>query len=122
MGQGLSLVPSNLPLHQLASPIDASKPMSPAEMAALTMADFGDTKAQTVSTLNKIKTILATHGYTLADVIKLTVFVAGDPARGGKMDFDGMNEGFKKFFGTADNLGAIDGSGVKSSRTLSCRR
>ena len=83
---------------QLASPIDASKPMSP----TLTLADFGDTKTQTVSTLNKIQGLLAAHGYTMADIVKMTVFVAADPAKG-KMDFDGMNAGFAQFFNTPDN-------------------
>ncbi|MCB8829672.1 hypothetical protein LJD47_32150, partial [Escherichia coli] len=70
-------------------------------------ADFGDTKTQTVSVLGKIKAILAEHGYTMADLIKLTVFVAGDPKLGNKMDFAGMNDGFKQFFGTADNPATV---------------
>lgn len=85
---------------QLASPIDPAKPMTPATM---TTADYGDTKTQTVSTLNKIKGLLAAHGYAMADIVKMTVFVAGDPAKGGKMDFDGLNAGFGQFFGTPDN-------------------
>lgn len=88
---------------QLASPIDISKPMTPATMASLTMADFGDTKTQTISTLTKIKGLLASHGYAMGDIIKMTVFVAGDPAKGGKMDFDGMNAGFAQFFNTPEN-------------------
>ena len=88
---------------QLASPIDASKPMTPATMASMTIADFGDTKTQTISTLTKIKGLLATHGYTMGDIVKMTVFVAGDPAKGGRMDFDGMNAGFAQFFNTPDN-------------------
>lgn len=84
---------------QLASPIDPAKPMSP----TMTIADFGDTKTQTISTLNKIKGLLAAHGYTMADIVKMTVFVAGDPAKGGKMDFPGMNEGFGQFFATPEN-------------------
>lgn len=80
---------------QLASPIDKAK--------ATTMADFGDTKTQTISVFNKIKAILTERGYAMSDIVKLTVFVAGDPALGGKMDFAGMNEGFKQFFGTKEN-------------------
>ena len=88
---------------QLASPIDPKTPMSPSP----TMADFGDTKTQTISTLTKIKAALESHGFTLSDVIKLTVFVAGDPAKGGKMDFAGMNDGFKQFFGTPENPNTV---------------
>jgi len=86
---------------QLPAPIDPAKKPGPG--VTLTIADFGDTKTQTISVLNKIKAILAEHGYAMSDLIKLTMFVAGDPANEGKMDFAGMNEGFKQFFGTAEN-------------------
>ncbi len=56
---------------------------------------------------------MAAHGYTMADVIKLTVFVAGDPKLGGKMDFTGMNDGFKMFFGTPENPGTVARSTVQ---------
>ncbi len=98
---------------QVASPLDPAKTSGPAAMATMTAADFGDTRTQTISVLTKIKGILAAHGYTLADIVKLTVFVAGDPARGGKMDFVGMNDGFKTFFGTADNPGTVARSTVQ---------
>lgn len=93
---------------QLASPIDPSKPMSP----SLTIDDFGDTKTQTVSTLTKIKAILASHGFAMSDIIKMTVFVAADPKLG-KMDFAGMNEGFKQFFNTADNPNTVARSALQ---------
>ena len=88
---------------QVASPVDS----------AMTTADFGDTKTQTISVLNKIKAALAAHGYTMANVIKLTVFVVGDPKLGGKMDFAGMNDGFKMFFGTPENPGTVARSTVQ---------
>lgn len=83
---------------QLASPIDPTKAY--ADIKAIE--DFGDTKTQTISTLNKIKALLETRGYTMADLIKLTLFVAADPKLG-HMDFAGANEGFKQFFKTAEN-------------------
>jgi enamine deaminase RidA (YjgF/YER057c/UK114 family) len=95
---------------QLASPIDPSKKVPPAQ---ITMSDLGDTKTQTVSVLNKIKAILAEHGYAMSDIVKLTVFVGGDPALNGKMDFAGMNEGFKQFFGTPENPGTVTRSTVQ---------
>ena len=94
---------------QLASPIDPAKPMSP----ALTIEDFGDTNRQTISGLSKLKGIWASHGFALSDVIKMTVFVAGDPKLGGKMDFAGMNAGFKQFFGTAENPNTVARSTVQ---------
>ncbi len=83
---------------QLASPV--------APAAAGATPDLGDTRTQTISVLSKIKTILEARGYTMADVIKLTLFVAADPKLG-KMDFAGANEGFKMFFKTADNPSTV---------------
>ena len=87
---------------QLASPIDPAKPMGP----SMIMADFGDSKTQTVSALTKIKGILAAHGYAMSDIFKMTLFIAPDPKLG-KMDFAGVNEGFKQFFGNADNPATV---------------
>ncbi len=94
---------------QVASPIDPTKPMSP----DLTMADFGDTRTQVVSCLGKIKAALEAHGFKMADVIKLTVFVVGDPKLGGKLDFPGVNAGYGQFFGTADNPNKVARSAVQ---------
>jgi enamine deaminase RidA (YjgF/YER057c/UK114 family) len=94
---------------QLANPVDPAK----AGRTDLTMADYGDTKTQTVSTLTKIKSILASHNYAMSDIIKMTVFVAGDPKLAGKMDFAGMNDGFKMFFGTADNPNTVARSTIQ---------
>jgi 2-iminobutanoate/2-iminopropanoate deaminase len=93
---------------QVASPTDPKLPLSP----SVTMDQLGDTKTQTLSVLTKIKAALAAHGYAMSDVIKLTVFVAADPKLG-KMDFAGMNEGFKQFFGTADNPNTVARSAVQ---------
>lgn len=90
---------------QLADPIDPAK--------RATIADFGDTKTQTISTLKKIKALLEEKGYKMSDVFKLTVFVAGDPSLGGKMDFAGLNEGFKQFFGSADNPNTVARSALQ---------
>ncbi len=111
--QGVTVRPGATTLYlsgQLAAPVAAAAGKPATE---LTMADFGDTKTQTVSILTKIKTILAARGFAMSDVIKLTVFVAGDPKLGGKMDFAGMNEGFKQFFGTAENPGTVARSTVQ---------
>lgn len=97
---------------QIAAPIDPAKPMAP----TLTRADMGDTKVQTISALGKVKVLLEEHGYRMADIVKTTVFLVGDPAMGGEWDFAGMNEGFKAFFGTADNPNAAARSTVKVSQ------
>jgi 2-iminobutanoate/2-iminopropanoate deaminase len=90
---------------QLASPIDPAKTDS--------IEAYGDTKMQTVSTFNKIKAALAKIGYSMSDIVKLTVFVAGDPKLGGKMDFAGFNAGYKEFFGTAENPNLVARSTVQ---------
>lgn len=64
---------------------------------------YGDTRTQTVSIFNKIKGLLGGMGYTMADIVKLTVFVTADPKMNGRMDFAGFNAGYREFFGTADN-------------------
>jgi enamine deaminase RidA (YjgF/YER057c/UK114 family) len=63
---------------------------------------FGDTKTQTISILTQISDILKAEGLTLGDCVMMRVYLVGDPALGGKMDFAGMMEGYKQFFGTAD--------------------
>ena len=113
--QGVTVQPGATMLYlsgQLAAPIDpaATGAKQPADV---TMADYGDTKTQTVSTLHKIEALLAEHGYTMSDVIKMTAFVAGDPAMEGRMDFGGFNEGFREFFGTAANPNTLARSTVQ---------
>lgn len=63
---------------------------------------YGDTKTQTVSILGRIADILKTQNMTLGDVAMMRVFLVADPAKGNTMDFAGMNEGFRQFFGTAE--------------------
>ena len=65
-------------------------------------AAYGDTETQTVGALNAIKATLARLGLTLGDVVKMTIFLVGDPAKDNKMDFAGMMTGYKQFFGTAE--------------------
>jgi enamine deaminase RidA (YjgF/YER057c/UK114 family) len=65
-------------------------------------AAYGDTETQTVGALNQIKATLARLGLTMGDVVKMTIFLVGDPAKDNKMDFAGMMTGYKQFFGTAD--------------------
>ena len=80
---------------QVASPIDPAKP-------ATSLANFGDTRTQTRNVLNKIKQILARRGYQMSDLVKVTIYLAKDPALG-KMDFAGANAAFDEFFNTPDN-------------------
>ncbi|MGB3493011.1 MAG: RidA family protein [Elainellaceae cyanobacterium] len=63
---------------------------------------FGDTKNQTVGVLERIQAILSDVGLTMGDVVKMQVFLVGDPANEGVMDFAGFMEGYTQFFGTED--------------------
>jgi enamine deaminase RidA (YjgF/YER057c/UK114 family) len=62
---------------------------------------YGDTKTQTVGVLTSIEKQLKGMGLSMGDVVKMQVFLVGDPARGGKMDFAGFMAGYTQFFGTA---------------------
>jgi enamine deaminase RidA (YjgF/YER057c/UK114 family) len=81
---------------QLASPI------TPADAAKGTAAVYGDTEAQTMSTLTKIQAALKAEGLTMGDVAMMHVYLAGDPAKEGKLDFPGMMAAYTRFFGTKE--------------------
>jgi len=63
---------------------------------------FGDTEAQALSVFKKYETSLAELGVGFGDVIKMTVFIVGDPAMDGRMDFGGFMKAYVKYFGTED--------------------
>jgi enamine deaminase RidA (YjgF/YER057c/UK114 family) len=52
--------------------------------------------------LKKIEATLKSMDLTMKDVVKMQVFLVGDPALGGKMDFAGLMESYRQFFGTAE--------------------
>jgi enamine deaminase RidA (YjgF/YER057c/UK114 family) len=63
---------------------------------------WGNTEEQTLSVLSQIESSLKQKGLGMGDVIKMTVFLVGDPALGGKMDFAGFMKGYTKYFGTKE--------------------
>ena len=67
-----------------------------------TVAAYGDTKTQTESVLRAIEKTLTGMNLKMGDVIKMQVFLVGDSAKGGRMDFAGFMEGYTQFFGTKD--------------------
>ena len=80
---------------QLASPV------TPADAAKGTPAEYGDTKTQAASVFAKIQKALQDQGLDMKDVVKMTVFLGPDP-KTGKLDFAGMQSEYVKFFGTKD--------------------
>jgi enamine deaminase RidA (YjgF/YER057c/UK114 family) len=66
------------------------------------IASFGDTRTQTLGVLRNIERSLKRMGLGMGDVVKMQVFLVGDPSKGGRMDFDGFMQGYREFFGTAE--------------------
>lgn len=92
-----AIVPPGTTLYYLSGQVpavtDPSKPAGSIEQ-------YGDTKTQAISVFGKIKGLLSAQGLTLGDVVKLTVYLVGDPKTGGKLDFKGFSEAYARFFGT----------------------
>jgi enamine deaminase RidA (YjgF/YER057c/UK114 family) len=60
---------------------------------------WGDTKTQAMSAFTKMEASLKDMGLGFGDVVKMNVFLVGDPATG-KMDFKGFMDAYTQFFGT----------------------
>lgn len=65
-----------------------------------TVAAYGDTRTQTESVFKAIEATLTRLDLKMSDVVKMQVFLVGDPANDGKMDFGGFMDGYTQFFGT----------------------
>jgi enamine deaminase RidA (YjgF/YER057c/UK114 family) len=80
---------------QVPAVVDTTKPTDSIEA-------YGNTKAQAVTVFKKIEALLVDQGLSLKDVVKLTVYLVGDPNLGNKLDFKGFSEAYAQFFGTAE--------------------
>lgn len=60
---------------------------------------IGDTAAQASSVLGKIAAELEAAGFAMSDVVKMNVYLVGDPNKGGSMDFAGLMSAYLKYFG-----------------------
>ena len=74
---------------------DVSDPTAPAG----SIERFGDTATQAKSVLDKLAKELAVSGFTMADVVKMNVYLVGDPRKGGAMDLEGLMKAYLQFFG-----------------------
>ncbi len=63
---------------------------------------WGDTKTQTLSVFARLKESLDQLGLGFKDVVAMTVYLGGDPAKGGRMDFEGMMAAYSLYFGTKE--------------------
>lgn len=114
-GAGDAILRRNLPDFPIASSVvvpgparlvfvsgtlaDVARPDAPAG----SIERLGDTETQAASVLAKIATELAASGLTMADVVKMNVFMVGDPAKGGTMDFAGLMKAYSRHFGAASS-------------------
>lgn len=80
----------------------AVPPVADANAPKDTPQAYGDTKTQTVGVLTSIEKQLKGMGLSMGDVVKMQVFLVGDPGKGGKMDFAGFMAGYTQFFGTKE--------------------
>lgn len=63
---------------------------------------YGDTETQALSVFKRMEASFAKLGVGFGDVVKMQVFLVGDPELGGKMDFDGFMKAYTKYFGTKE--------------------
>jgi enamine deaminase RidA (YjgF/YER057c/UK114 family) len=61
---------------------------------------LGDTATQAGSVLGKLARELEAAGMSMADVVKMNVFLVGDPRKDGMMDFEGLMKAYLQYFGT----------------------
>ena len=60
---------------------------------------LGDTAAQAHSVLGKLDAELRAAGYAMSDVVKMTVYLVGDPNKGGRADLAGLMSAYMTYFG-----------------------
>lgn len=63
---------------------------------------YGDTETQALSVFARMESSFEELGVGFGDVVKMTVFLVGDPAMDGRMDFGGFMKAYTKYFGTED--------------------
>ena len=61
---------------------------------------YGDTETQALSVFGRMQQSFDDLGVGFGDVIKMTVFLVGDPELGGRMDFGGFMKAYTQYFGT----------------------
>ena len=75
-------------------------PSKPADRASNTPAVWGNTTEQADSAFKKVQDLLKEQGLGMGDVVMMRVYMVAGPD--GKLDFQGMNAAYNKYFGTSD--------------------
>jgi enamine deaminase RidA (YjgF/YER057c/UK114 family) len=60
---------------------------------------LGDTATQAKSVLDKIARELQSAGFAMTDVVRMNVYLVGDPRKGGTMDFEGLMRSYLEVYG-----------------------
>lgn len=91
-------LPPNATIHFISGQVPpvVDKAANPDSVAA-----YGDTKMQTMGVLKRIDDILKSMNLTMADIVKMQVFLVGDPGKGGRADVKGFMEAYTQFFGAS---------------------
>jgi enamine deaminase RidA (YjgF/YER057c/UK114 family) len=90
------VVPGGTDLVLLSGTLaDVADPKAPAG----SLERLGDTAAQAKSVLGKIQKELEAVGCTMADIVKMNVYLVGDPRKGGTMDFEGLMQAYMGVYG-----------------------
>lgn len=89
------------PTAFLARSVEVPPGYSTLYLSGIPSSVAGGTGPQTADVLKKLGEVLKAAGYDYGDVVNVKVYLVGDPAKDGKLDFTGMNDEYKKVFGTA---------------------
>jgi enamine deaminase RidA (YjgF/YER057c/UK114 family) len=63
---------------------------------------YGDTETQALNVFGRMADSFEQLGVGFGDVIKMTVYLVGDPEMDGRMDFGGFMKAYTKYFGTEE--------------------
>jgi enamine deaminase RidA (YjgF/YER057c/UK114 family) len=63
---------------------------------------YGNTETQALNVFKRMQASFEKLGVGFGDIVKMQVFLVGDPVLGGKMDFQGFMNAYTKYFGTAE--------------------
>lgn len=63
---------------------------------------YGDAETQTTTILTRIKALLGKFGLDMGDIVKMNIYMVGDPSKGNAMDFAGMMVAYRRYFGTEE--------------------
>ena len=100
-GKTIPIFPERIIGHVIFHSGTTPAPLDPKAEAG-SAAYWGDTKTQALSAFARIKESLDDMKLGFGNVVAMTVYLVGDPAKGGRMDFEGFMAAYTQFFGTKE--------------------